>query len=316
MTQAPQSQFSLRGAVDLSGLGRPAPTPTAGAAPTGDSVAGAYVIDVTDVNFQQVIESSTEHLVVMLLWLPTDPTCVQLSNDLSAAADQRPGAFQLARVDAEAHPAIAGAFQAQGVPYVVAIVGGQPVPLFQGVATPEQIAALLDQVVAAAQSNGVTGMAPQSGPVADSGTDQGEPEPAPLPPLHQEAFDAIEAGDFAGAQTAYRAALRDDPRDRDAAAGLAQVELLMRLEGADAAVVRTAAADCPDDVDAQLAVADLDVAGGKVQDALDRLIDMVVATSGDDRERLRLRLVDYFAILGTEDPRVSPARRKLTNALY
>ncbi len=313
MTQASQPQFSLRGAVDLSGLGRP-PASTATSGPPAP--AGAFVVDVTDANFQAVIEASTQHLVVILLWLPSDPSCVQLANDLSAIADQRAGAFQLARVDAEAYPAIAGAFQAQGVPYVVAVVGGQPVPLFQGLAEADQISQVIDQVIAAAQANGVTGVAPQTVPAEPGSEATAEPEPAPLPPLHQKAFDAIESGDFAGAQEAYRAALREDPRDHDAAAGLAQVELLGRLDGSDASAVRSAAAANPGDLDAQLAVADLDLAGGKVQDALDRLIDLVPAVSGTERERLRLRLVDYFAILGSEDPRVSPARRRLTNALY
>ncbi|GAA2244345.1 tetratricopeptide repeat protein [Rarobacter faecitabidus] len=309
MSQPAQPQFSLRGAVDLSSLGKPAPAPVEGAAH-----GGKWVVDVTDTNFQPVVEGSANYLVLLLVWLPSDPTCQQVAAHLSQIADEKDGAFQLARVDAETSPNIARALQAQGVPYVVAVLGGQPVPLFQGTAELDQIRDVVDQVLQAAAANGVTGKAPSDEPVAE------DEAPAvadkPLPPLHQEAFDALESGDFAGAVAAYEKALAQDPRDQDAAAGLAQTNLLLRLEGADAAAIRRAAADSPDDVDAQLAVADLDLAGGKVQDALDRLIQRIATVFGDDRDKLRTRLIDYFALLGADDPRVAPARRALAAALY
>jgi putative thioredoxin len=143
-----------------------------------------------------------------------------------------------------------------------------------------------------------------------------EPEEPPLPPLHQAAYDAIERDDLDAAATAYEQALRENPRDEMARAGLAQVGLLSRTRDADLAAVRTAAADAPHDVDAQLAVADLDVLGGQVQDAFDRLIDVIRSTAGPERERVRVRLVELFEVVGAEDPRVPAARRALASALY
>jgi len=314
MSQTSGNQFSLRGAVDLSGLGRPS-VPEPGA-PGGAPAASGYVIDVTEQSFQAVVEASTTYPVLVLLWIPTDQVCAQLGADLATLADEQQGRFQVARVDVEQHPAIASAFQAQGVPTVVAVLGGQPVPLFQGGADLEQIRPVIDQVLAAAEQNGVTGRAPRTGGAPEDQDAPPAPVAAPLPPRHQEAYDAIEAGDLHGAAEAYRAALREDPRDDYASAGLAQVSLLERTQDVDLAAVRKAAADAPDDVDAQLAVADVDMVGGKVEDALDRLVDLISSTAGDERERVRLRLVDYFAVLGPEDPRVGPARRRMTSALY
>jgi putative thioredoxin len=312
MIQTPGNDFPLRGAVDLSGLGRPS-VPEPGV-PGGAPAAGGYVVDVTEQTFQALVESSAQYPVLVLLWIPTDQACAQLGADLATLAAEKDGRFQLARVDVEQHPAVAGAFQAQGVPTVVAVLAGQPVPLFQGGADLEQIRPVVEQVLAAAEQNGVTGRAPR----AEGAELDGTPEPVapPLPPHHQEAYDAIEAGDLHAAAEAYRAALRSDPRDDLASAVLAQVSLLERTQGADLAAVRTAAAEGPEDVDAQLAVADLDMVGGKVEDALDRLIDLIPATSGDEREQVRLRLVDYLAVLGPQDPRVAPARRRMTSALY
>ncbi|GMA25245.1 hypothetical protein GCM10025864_30040 [Luteimicrobium album] len=217
-------------------------------------------------------------------------------------------------MDVQAYPSVAAAFQVQGVPTVVAVLQGQPLPLFQGNASPEQIQGVLDQVLAAAEQNGVTGTVP----AGDGSQPEVEPEPVeePLPPLHQEAYDAIERDDLDAAVAAYTKAMKQDPSDALAKAGLAQVELLQRTRDLDLQAVRAAAAADPTSLDAALDVADLDLSGGKVDDAFGRLIDLVRTTSGDDRERLRKRLVDYFEIVGTQDPRVAAARRALANALY
>ncbi len=143
-----------------------------------------------------------------------------------------------------------------------------------------------------------------------------EAEEPPLPPLHQEAFDAIERDDLDGAEAAYRRALAENPRDAEATAGLAQVGLMRRTKDADLAAARQAAASDPDDVDAALLVADLDVLGGHVEDAFARLVETVRRTSGDERERVRVRLVELFDVVGGDDPRVLTARRALASALF
>lgn len=306
-SQPPRPRLDARGAVDLSTLARPA-TPPPGS-PGGLAVPAAYVRDVDQSTFADVVQSSTQHPVVVVLWAPWSEVSQQVAADLAALADEDAGRWLLARIDAEGNPQVAAAFQAQSVPTVVAVLGGQPVPLFQGAYPRDQVRAVLDQLLAAAEANGITGRVDAAPPT------EPDAEPA-LPPLHQAAYDAIERDDLPAARAAYEQALRENPRDVMARAGLAQVGLMERTVGADQRAVREAAAARPDDVDAQLAVADVDVWGGAVEDAFDRLVDVVRRTSGEDRERVRLRLVDLFEVLGTDDPRVVAARRALASALY
>ncbi|NLT53973.1 MAG: tetratricopeptide repeat protein, partial [Actinomycetales bacterium] len=152
--------------------------------------------------------------------------------------------------------------------------------------------------------------------VTDTAEVAEEPVEEPLPPLLQKAYDAIDAGDLDGAVGAYEQALRENPADEEARLGLAQVQLLRRTRDADPTAARAAAAAAPSDVDAQLLVADLDVLGGHVEDAFSRLVDMVRVTSGEDRNRVRVHLVELFDVVGADDPRVAKARVALANALF
>lgn len=304
--------MNLRGAVDLSALkaradaaARPAAArqPSAGPSP--------YIVEVTEQTFPQLVQLSSQVPVVVNLRATWSEQSNQVTTVLEAAAVGFDGRMLLANVDLEAHPQIAQAFQAQGAPTVVAVVKGQPVPLFEGVLPDPQIQAYLDELMKVAEANGVTGTL----------NDGSEPGPAdveepPLLPLHQEAFDAIEAGDFAAAALAYRRALAEQPADPDAKAGLAQVELMQRVEGVDAVAVRQRAADEPDSVDAHLAVADLDLTGGHVEDAFNRVIAFIGRTSGEDKETARKRLLELFDVVGGTDPRVTKARSALARALF
>ena len=182
-SQPPRPRLDARGAVDLSTLARPS-TPPPGS-PGGLPAAGGFVRDVDQQSFPDVVQSSTQFPVVVVLWASWSEVSQQVVADLAALADEDGGRWLLARVDAEANPQIAQAFQAQSVPTVVAVLGGQPVPLFQGAYPREQVRAVLDQLLAAAEANGITGR------VAAATAAEPEPEPA-LPPLHQAAYDAIE----------------------------------------------------------------------------------------------------------------------------
>lgn len=309
-----QPNFDVRGAVDLSSLNRPTAPPPG--APGGAPEAGGYVVDVTEESFPQLVQDSTQYPVVVLLWIPTDQANAQLGTELGVIAEEFAGRFLLGRVDAQTYPQIAAAFQVESVPTVVAIVGGQPVPLFQGAAAGDQVRAVLEQVLQIAEGNGVTGRAPAQGdaPAAEA-AEAPAPEPE-LPPLHQEAYDAIERDDFDAAVAAYEKAVKQDPRDHLATAGLAQVGLLRRTRDLDLQATRDAAASRPTDLQAQLDVADLDVLGGKIEDAFGRLLDLLPGSSAEDKETLRRRLVDYFEILGPGDPRVGKARQLLAINLY
>ncbi|MBF4993553.1 tetratricopeptide repeat protein [Arthrobacter gandavensis] len=305
---APAPSMNLRGAVDLSALKNRASAPPPAAAGGPGEGPSSYVVEVSEQTFPQVVQLSATVPVIVNLYSPRSPESAEVTAVLEQEAADRQGRLLLANVDVDAHPQIAQAFQAVAVPTVAAVVKGQPVPLLDRPAPAEQIRALITELMQVAEANGVSGSLGEAGPAAE--------EEAPLPPLHQEAYDAIVAGDYDGAAAAYRKALAEQPADADAKAGLAQVELMQRLKDADAEALRTAAAEKPDDVDAQLAVADLDVSGGHVEDAFNRLVRLISRSSGDDRERVRLRLLDLFEIAGPSDPRVTKARSALARALF
>lgn len=282
----------LRGAVDLAAL----------AARSRRAESGLATID--EAQFQDLAQRSLETPVVIAFIAAASPQSEEIAKALAEDAGRVGVTF--AACDVDAQPVIAQALQVRSVPAAVALIGGRPAPLFQGAATREQITDLIAQVVQAAQ---------QMGAAAGVSAPETPAEPA-VPPLHQEAYDAIERGDLEGAEAVYDRALRDNPKDDEARSGRAQVRLMARSRLADLAAVRAAAAERPDDVDAQLAVADLDVIGGQLDDAFGRLIDLVRASAGDERERVRARLLELFDVVDPADPRVLRARQALASALY
>lgn len=303
--------FSRPGAIDLSALKNAAPGAPAGAS-RGPAPAGAsWVLDVTEQNFQDVLQSSLDHVVVLALWSSRAPQGDDFNRVLATVANSYGGRLLLARVDVDTSPQIAQMLGAQGVPFVVGVVKGQPVPLFQGTADEAQVRQYLDELLRVAQANGVTGSAPPVGGVAEVA----EEEPAD-DPRFAAADDAFAEGDYATAISEYEKLLAANPADTEAAERLAGARLLDRTADADLTAAREAAAQNPDDLDAQMLVADLDLSGGHVDDAFGRLIDLVRRTAGDERERVRGRLVEMFTIVGSDDPRVAQARRKLASALF
>lgn len=311
-TSPPGPRLDLRGAVDLSGLARPAPRSTDG---TAAPAASGLVVDVTEATFgEAVIQQSMTVPVVIDLWATWCEPCKQLSPVLEKLTAEYAGRVLLAKVDVDANPQISQAFGVQSIPTVVAVVKGQPVPLFQGALPESQVRQVFEELLRVAEANGVTGRLEVD---PDAGADEAaEPEEPPLPPLHQEAYDAIERDDLHAAADAYRRALVESPADDLARAGLAQVELMRRTAGLDLDQVRAAAAAAPGDVDAGLVAADVDVLGGHVDDAFGRLVDLVRLTTAEERERVRARLLDLFEVVGADDPRVLSARRALASALF
>ena len=310
MTDVPPGT-ALRGAVDLSALRN---RPTGPAAPTATPAAvSSLVMDVTDETFPQILELSRTVPVVIDLWAEWCGPCKQLSPILERVVTELGGRLVLAKVDVDANPQLSQAFRAQSIPMVVALVAGQPVPLFTGAVPEQQVREVFAQLLQLAAQNGVTGSL-QVDP--DDAAETAEPVEPELPPLHAEAFAAIEAGDYGRAITAYERALAENPRDEDARAGLGQVKLLDRVQGLDLAQARAAAAAAPHDVAAQFAVADLDLAGGHVDDAFDRLLDLFGALPADERGPVRERLLELFALIGDADPRVIRARGRLASLLF
>ncbi len=300
----------MRGAVDLSSLRNRPAAPASPSSPGQASPARPrLVFDATDADFGQVLELSRTVPVVVDLWAEWCGPCKQLSPVLEKLIEEYAGRLVLAKVDVDANPQLAQSFRAQSIPLVVALVAGQPVQLFTGAVPEQQVREVFEQLLQLAANNGVTGTVPMSDEPA-------APEDPALPPLHQAAFDAIEAGDYAAAGAAYEQALSENPRDEDARAGLAQVRLLARVQPLDLTEARAAAAAAPLDVDAQFAVADLDLAGGHVDDAFGRLLDLFAALPAAERAPVRERLLELFGVVGDSDPRVIRARGRLASLLF
>ncbi|MFF3338594.1 tetratricopeptide repeat protein [Streptomyces flavidovirens] len=286
----------------------------------GGAVAPAgLVIDVDEAGFERdVLQRSAEVPVVIDFWAEWCEPCKQLGPLLERLAVQYNGRFLLAKVDVDANQMLMQQFGIQGIPAVFAVVAGQALPLFQGAAPEAQIRETLDQLIQVAEERfGLTGIAVDA--EAGAGAGAAEPAEAPAGPydaLLEAAARALDANDFGGAVQAYKNVLVDDPGNTEAKLGLAQAELLARVQGLDPQQVRKNAAENPSDVAAQIAAADLDLVGGHVEDAFARLVDTVRRTAGDDRDAARVRLLDLFEVIGGDDPRVTQARAALARVLF
>ncbi len=294
--------FSRPGAVDLSSL----------AAPTLPA-AGGYVVQVGEPDFQELATISAQHPVIVEFHSARDTSGPALSRDLAELVNAGAGRYLLARVDVDAEPRLAQALQVSAVPTVVALIGGQLAPLFQGTTSREEIAALLDQVAQLAVANGITGRAqPVAG--AAPGAD-GETE-VPVDPRFEAADAALQAGDYALAVAEFDKLLTATPHDAEVIAGRAQAGLLARSMDFDPAAVVAAASAKPDDLAAQLEAADLEIIQGAAEQAFDRLLGLAAEVGPDEREVLRLRLLELFEVVGGTDPVVLKARRRLSTVLF
>jgi len=302
--------FSRPGAIDLSALRQPPARPAA----AGASAPSAYVVDITEQNFQTAaLDASMQYVVVLSLWSPRSAQSMAFNDLLGTVTATYDGQIVLARVDIDANPAIAQALQATAVPLVVGLIKGQPVPLFQGTVDEPEVRSYFTELIAVAGQNGLTGRA-EPAPVAE--TQPAEDAEEPDDPRFADADAAFAGGDYAMAVAEYEKLLAQFPADAEIAERLAGVKLMSRTVDVDLQAARKAAADAPDDVDAQLLVADLDVSGGHVQDAFDRLIGLVARTTEAERDAVRERLLELFTVVGVGDPRVAAARRALASALF
>ena len=315
-TPTPPSRVPLRGAVDLAAVAaaREAQAAAEQRLASGDvPPASGVVVDVTEATFQtEVLDRSFQVPVVVDLGSPRAQPSAVLTPTLSALATEHAGTWVHARVDVDTSPRIAQDFGVQAIPSVFAVLKGQPMELFQGALPEPQLRELVAELMRVAAANGVTGRVEG---LEGEGAADAEPEPEG-DPRFDAAYDAIEAGDWDAAEAAYQAVLNQTPADPEAKAGLAQVALLRRTDGADAATALAAADAAPDSLDAQALAADIELLTGRVDEAFARLVALVARTSGDERTAARDHLLGLFLLVGDTDPRVGKARTALANALF
>jgi putative thioredoxin len=299
----------MAGAVDLAAVkARNEAAARAAEAPPPEP--GAAVVDVTEATFQaEVLDRSFQVPVLIDLWAEWCQPCKVLSPILEQLAGEANGAWVLAKIDVDANPRISQALQVQSIPTVFAVLGGQLVPGFQGALPEPQIREFVAAVMQAGQEAGLTGAIP---PAAD---DAVEAPDEPDDPRFLAAEEALQEGEYALAAQRYQAILDAEPANAEASLALRQVRLFERLDAVDPAARETADAE-PTDGGAQLAAADLDFAANDVEAALRRLLDTLGRVFGADRDPIRERLVEYFDLLGPDDPRVGPARREMARALF
>ena len=314
MTQQP---FNRPGAIDLSALKRPAaPASTgAGGAPGGAGGAGASsdAVDVTAENFQSIVEMSmTAPVLIVLFSRSRMPESGRLADDLATLSGEFEGKFVAGLVDVDVAPQIAQAMQVESIPLVVAVIDGRPAPLFQDAIGIDEMRTALTQVMQQLATQGMTGRHQPLGaaPVED---DAAEPQ---SDPRYAAAEDALARNDLDAAVSEYQKLVTANPADTEAAAGLAMATVLQRTQGVDLDAARAEAEVRPDDIDAQTLVADLDLLGGRVEDAFSRLVELVRRSVGKDRDRAREHLLGLFAAVGNDDERVLKGRQSLASALY
>jgi putative thioredoxin len=237
--------------------------------------------------------------VIVLMWSPRSAESAEMVKVLGKLENDYKQAFTLARVDIEAHPQVAQAFQTKSIPYAVAIIAEQMVPLFEQSYPEAQVRMVLDKVLTLASEQGI-GQAP---------VEQMEAEEI-------EALEALEAGNYLAAEVAYKKWLSRKPSENLAKIGLAQTQLLIRTEGLELDAVILESTNNPGDIALQLKAADVEIVNGGVEAAFTRLLHAVRATAGDDRAKVKDHLLNLFALVDPSDPRLVAARKELASALF
>ncbi|MFU0614475.1 co-chaperone YbbN [Gardnerella vaginalis] len=327
--------FSLAGAVDLEGVKRKAEAlakreaaEKSGKPQSKMPPACGYVIDVNEQTFQAMVQTSVSFPIILLVWQKSDETSYDLAQKLADSITALDGRMQLARIDADESQSIAQALRAQQLPAVYGLVGGRPMPICQGLPSADELQQIcndiLPQLVKVAEKTGVAGMAPyvDSGDsTGDSGVGNNSADSADsvdssdVPPEHKIAYEAAMNGDYALAASEYEKVLQANPNDSLASRERAKALLLGRNTNTNVEAVRKAAGDNPGDASAQLAVADVDMIDGHIEDAFSRLLDFL-AGHRDSADVIKERMLEYFAMLPAGDERLNRARRRLAILLY
>lgn len=277
-------------AYDLSGLGKP----------TADTSTPMPGLEINATNLTaEFLPMSAQKPVVVLCWSARSPESVQMLRDLGKLALADQGSWVLARVNIDEQPQVAQALQTRTIPYGLVFIAEQPIPFVEQALNENQLREVINKILTLAAQQGI-GEAP---------VEQAEPE-------EDEAIAAIDRGDFVAAEASYRALLARKPNDVYGKIGLAQVQLLMRTEGLDAALVMQKAIEEPDNIEIQMQCADVEVMQGDLEQGFKRLLNLISILAGDEQKNAKDRLLEFFALVDSADPRVIKARAALANALF
>lgn len=263
----------------------------------------ALVMRVDAASIRDYLPLSEKIPILMLFVQASDPASEALEKSVTALVQKTAGAMIALVVDVAASPELVQAFELNQIPSAYGLLKGQPAPLFVGNQPMEQIQLVITKVLQVAKENGLTGKAVVK---------EIEKEPE-LSPTLSAAYAAIDAGDYKGALALYEKALLENPNDALADAGLAQVKLLLRLEGKDLAVIIDSDATTDESI---LEKADALIATGNSAAGFKLLLGLFEKTAKDEREPIRLRLVEMFMVAGNDNPDVRAARKALSLLLF
>ncbi|MFM8868815.1 MAG: co-chaperone YbbN [Candidatus Nanopelagicus sp.] len=279
-------------AFDLSTLKKPA----------GQAATPSHGKQVTQENLiSDFVAKSKECVVILLAWSARSAQAGQVLETLGKLEIADKNAWLLGVVDVDTQPQVAQALQVKSVPVAIAIIGEQLLPLFESAPAADQIRLVINKLLELASQKGF-------------GSDPDGPTEMPMEPEEQAAYAAMEKGDYKAAKNSYEAWLKRKPNEQVAVVGLAQVNLMLRIEGLDPTLTLKNAKE--NDLTSQLMCADIEIATGNYEAAFDRLIKAVKSFTGEDRDKAKNHLISLFNLVDPTDPRLVKARTQLASALF